>query len=712
MTAVCAALVAAACTGSGDRPYLELDRDDVTLTASLVRFDGCDELLDHLREEYAARVGPWGFANGWFGIEEDMADEEMAAEDAPASDDTGPSAPVEGVDFSGTNVQERGVDEADIVKTDGRRVITLSSGRLVVVDAASRQILGSADIADGWSPELFLHGDSLLVIVRTQGERSGGPEAILQRVDLSGGQPEIVDTLRVQGRYLSARSVDGVARVIMRYDPHSNFPFVYPQTNAGEQVAEDANRAAIRRSTLDDWLPHFTSGNRDVTSGPLLTDCANVHAPSVFSGFGVTTVMSVPIDGVLDPGASTAVVAPGDTVYASIESLYVATTRWLDPAEFADEDGWARARHDRRTSIHRFDIASGSNAVYEASGEVPGAIHNQFSLSEHAGHLRVVTTRGGGWNTDSESHVRVLRQDGNQLAEVGSVGDIGRGEQVQSVRFAGDIGYVVTFRQIDPFYTIDLSDPFAPEVIGELKIPGFSSYLHPIGDGLVLGVGSDADLDGRITGSKVSLFDVSDLAAPLEVAVWSAPDGWNDVGWDHRAFLWWSPERLAVVPVTVWPDWSGAVALRVDDGIISEVGRITHAGGNAEPGTTACRVIIPDDLPTQDRDEFWTETEYVVTDGHGRVVACEEGESGMAGFACWDDPYWTTEAEQLDLLRADETVHVCWPDYEPNTIVRSMVIGDELWTLGTKGWGFDGSRESRLEVHDLRSLERLATLRL
>ena len=218
---------------------------------------------------------------------------------------------------------------------------------------------------------------------------------------------------------------------------------------------------------------------------------------------------------------------------------------------------------------------------------MPGEIHNQFALSEHAGHLRLVTTTGDRWSSESESWVRVLDESDGLLVEVGSVGDIGRGEQVQSVRFAGDVGYVVTFRQIDPFYTIDLSDPAEPAVVGELKIPGFSSYLHPIGDGLVLGVGSDADDNGRVTGAKVSLFDVSDLADPREVSVWTAPSGWNNIGWDHRAFLWWAPEQLAVIPVTVDYGWSGAVVLHIADGVLTEAGRILHLGSGA--GQTSCR---------------------------------------------------------------------------------------------------------------------------
>ena len=340
-------------------------------------------------------------------------------------------------------------------------------------------------------------------------------------------------------------------------------------------------------------------------------------------------------------------------------------------------------------------------------------IRNQFSLSEHAGYLRIVTTVGDPWGEESESQVRVLSTDGDVLVEVGSVGDIGRGENVQSVRFVGDVGYVVTFRQIDPFYTIDLSDPTDPRILGELKIPGFSSYLHPISDTLVLGVGSDADDEGRVTGAKVSLFDVSDLTAPREVAVWTAPDGWNDVGWDHRAFLWWAPEELAVIPVTVWNEWSGAVVLRVTDGTITEVGRVDHEIEGEEPGRTDCRELTPADLSSTDMEDFTTELEYMISDDYTAVLACEPGEAGMTGFECYPEPFFVDEAERLGLLRGDESVSICWPSDSPNVIVRSIVIGDELWTLGFKGWGsFDGQTPARLHVNDLQTLARLAALEL
>jgi len=712
---------------SGDSTVIDLEPEDVVLTAGLVRFDDCSTLLNHLHTEYSARVGPWGFdQGGWFGPvarlgSDDMAVAEEAMADAGASAPAA-AAPVEGVDFSGTNVQEAGVDEADIVKTDGRRIFTLSSGRLVVVDAASRRTVGSVAVAEGWGRELFIEGDSLLLITRSSSDAGDGSKTVLQRIDVSGGSPEIVHRLNVQGNYVSARSVGGTARVILRYDPQWNFPFVYPRNEAGESVAEEANRAAVLNSTIDDWLPHFSGGSADpmMPWGARLTSCADVHAPSVFSGFGVTTVISVPISGDFDPSQSTAVMAPGDTVYASTGSLYVATTRWLDPDEFGgeddwDEDGWREAWSQRRTNVHRFDI-SGDAAAYASSGEVLGVIRNQFSLSEHEGYLRIVTTVGDPWGEESESQVRVLSTDGDVLMEVGSVGDIGRGENVQSVRFVGDIGYVVTFRQIDPFYTIDLSDPTDPRILGELKIPGFSSYLHPISDTLVLGVGSDADEEGRVTGAKVSLFDVSDLTEPLEVAVWTAPDGWNDIGWDHRAFLWWAPEELAVIPVTVWNEWSGAVVLRVADGTITEVGRVDHEIAGEEPGRTDCRKLTAADLPSTDMEDFRTELEYFISDDYNAVLACEPGEAGMTGFECPRDSWMdmlTDEAESLRLLRGEESISICWPSDSPNVIVRSIVISDELWTLGFKGWGsFDGQAPARLHVNDLQTLARLAALEL
>ena len=511
----------------------------------------------------------------------------------------------------------------------------------------------------------------------------------------------------------------GTARVILRSQPTEDFPFVHPSGHPdSEAVAEEANRAIVLASALEDWLPGYSATAQDGTeSDGLLPPCEQVHAPTVFSGFGVTTVLSVPVAGDIDPTAAASVLAPGDTVYASPESMYVSTTTWIDPAAEADGDvDWDQFRDRLRTNIHRFDTSDPARAVYTASGDVPGEIHNQFSLSEHVGYLRVITTTGDRWSTESESHVRVLQESDGRLVEVGSVGDIGRGERVQSVRFAGDVGYVVTFRQIDPFYTIDLSDPADPAILGELKIPGFSSYLHPLGDGLVLGVGSDADDRGRITGAKVSLFDVSDLADPREVAVWTAPSGWNNIGWDHRAFLWWAPERLAVIPVTVDYEWSGAVVLHIADGALTEAGRIVHLGPGA--GRTSCRRLSEADVISAGdvtQDDIGARVAELIgqTPRSAIIVACEPGEEAIAGFRCEVGEFTAAEEESLRQridYTAREELWACLPpaasEVPARQIVRSIVIGSDLWTLSHPYNRYrDGSTQGLLQVNNLDTLE-------
>ena len=190
-----------------------------------------------------------------------------------------------------------------------------------------------------------------------------------------------------------------------------------------------------------------------------------------------------------------------------------------------------------------------------------------------------------GVERESESFVTVLEQQDGELVEIGKVGGLGKGERIYSVRFIDDIGYVVTFRQTDPLYTIDLSDPTDPEVIGELKILGYSAYLHPVGDGLLLGIGQDATEEGRTLGTQISLFDVSDLANPERIHNHTLDDGYSSVEYDHRAFLHWPQTGLTVIPVQQWSwdedsetesGFSGAIAVEATRDGIKEIGRITH----------------------------------------------------------------------------------------------------------------------------------------
>jgi uncharacterized secreted protein with C-terminal beta-propeller domain len=223
-----------------------------------------------------------------------------------------------------------------------------------------------------------------------------------------------------------------------------------------------------------------------------------------------------------------------------------------------------------------------------ASGSVDGYLLSQFAMDEHQGVLRVAsTTSPEQWrgSTDSKSRVTILEPVGGELTQIGLVDGLGETEQIYSVRFLGDVGYVVTFRQTDPLYTIDLSNPHDPQVRGELKIPGYSAYLHPIGDGLIMGVGQDATEQGGVLGTQVSIFDVSDVASPKQLDTFTLSKGTNsEVEYDHHAFLYW--EGLAVIPVQqYWWDGNkdhafiGAIGLRVtDDGEIVDLGEIVHPG--------------------------------------------------------------------------------------------------------------------------------------
>ena len=259
------------------------------------------------------------------------------------------------------------------------------------------------------------------------------------------------------------------------------------------------------------------------------------------------------------------------------------------------------------TLIHQFSLDDGTGATYVASGEVEGRLLNQFAMSEYNGDLRVATTTDnwGNFGDQSESTVYVLRPNGTDLEQISSISGLGKGEQIYSVRFIDDVGYVVTFRQVDPLYVLDLSDPANPVLDGELKIPGYSAYLHPVGDGLLLGVGQDATDEGRTTGTQLSLFDVSDPANPQRISTLPI-GGQSEVEWDHRAFLFWEPDGTIVLPVS--PGWSdcgpavdclakgisgaggGAVVAELDGRELTARGTISHSepepAGLLEPAAT------------------------------------------------------------------------------------------------------------------------------
>ncbi|MDX1469177.1 MAG: beta-propeller domain-containing protein [Acidimicrobiia bacterium] len=568
----------------------------------LVRFEHCDPFLDYVIPHALELVGPYGLESPWYGpwwgarSGLDMAFEEVSAALAAPAGDGG---------FSGTNVQVAGVDEPDMVKTDGERIVALTEGVLVVIDVTgdepvveSRLHIGNLGIQS-----IFLSGDTVLMFGSAWGhpvpmpavESDSDIAPIFQtptmqviEVDISG-EAEIVRTLTVDGQFVSGRMVGDSIRLVLASGP-VGFQWSFPEGSGlkAEREAIERNKEIIRNSTADNWIPYYlvTDAEGDMVDEGILFDCSRAAHPEEFSGLNMLSVVTIDIAAGLDVVDSTGVLANGDTVYASKDNLYVATQNWNAWRWGRQADG--AEPEQVTTDIHKFDISGPSRTAYLGSGRISGYLLNQFAMDEHEGRLRVASTSQPVWWGDggeSESMITVLEQRGAKLGQVGFVDGLGKTEQIYSVRFMGDVGYVVTFRQTDPLYTVDLSDPTKPEVVGELKIPGYSAYLHPLGDGLLLGVGQDATDTGRVQGTQISVFDVSDPSDPTRIDKVTLAEGSNsEAEYDHHAFLYWEPTGLVMIPIQqYWWDsekesaFIGALALEVDsEGDLRELRRVSH----------------------------------------------------------------------------------------------------------------------------------------
>lgn len=746
LAAVIAALTlgATACVSSGrdeaSPPTTDLSGTEIQLTSALETVDSCDALLTRVKSEALERVGPYGFGNGFygpvaFGIEEEaMADDEaMEASDAvdfaaattadsAESADAGAQNRSGGGDaeFSETNNQEQGVDEADLVKTDGRRLVTINGNqlRIVNVDQTTPELAKTVRLPEEfWGGELFLNGDTALLMTSgwteapfvSRGIASdwypGSPTGRIMEIDLVNGTIE--RTLEFEGGYLSAREIDGSIRIVMSAT-ENRFNFVYPSNNGAEEAAENANRDLIENSTIDMWIPTYqiTEDGETVTDGQVV-DCNRVHLPTEFAGFGSLVVMTANIDEGLRIDDSLSVFTDGQTVYASQDRLAVAAPRW---PEF-NENGEPTGTEGYRTALHSFDISDPQKTEYAASGTVRGFLLNRFSMSEYEGYLRVATTDGTPWDSrESESYVTVLKESDGELTEVGQVGGLGQGEQIFAVRFLGDKGYVVTFEQIDPLYTIDLSDPENPEVKGELKITGVSDYLHPYGNDLVIGVGRSGDEDGLTGTVAVSVFDVSDPSNPtrldnLALGIERPDDernGWAEshspVSHDPRAFTMWGDTMI--VPIGWWSSFQSEDGYQEDNGnsavlikVDEDTGKLTKIGEVGHPQNRECEGrAIP------------------LVDGAGGVIVNRGENAGLATTASASEAATTEEApaaieegtgDAEANFADDEAIEVepispdgeqfCW-SYQPE-IRRSIVIGDNLYTVSETGIAvnrFDG----------------------
>ncbi len=543
--------------------------------APLRAFSGCEQLRQWYVDRALPLVGPYGLGGGAiaYGAMEDSVGSGRALSSSGSSSGSmpgsapAPQAPAADSQTSsgtGTNVQETGVDEPDLAKTDGDLVVRVRGDRLVVARVGDGQVgavqdVGSLGLPAGLAAsELLLSGTRVLVVgspssyaaavpgpavdLLPEMPASSSPAGPVDPIEPLPFAPYSLETSRVVevdltdpasprvltdrtygGRLLSARQYDAAGAPVVRLVLQTESPtldFVAPNRGrtAGQALAE--NRRIVRESQVWDWLPQV----RDSGSGTAqdLLDCRDVRHPGTGDGtdLGTLSVVTLPFS---DPTATTAtaVTTAASTVYSSTDRLYLALSAG-----------------EATTDVHAFAL-DGASTRYTASGTVQGTVRDRWSMDEHDGVLRLAVAYGG-WGTGAaaDNGVVTLREDGERLDVLGSVRGLGPDEEVKSVRWFDDLAVVVTFRQTDPLYTVDLRVPSRPRTLGALKIPGFSTYLHPLGDGRLLGLGQDASLDGQVRGSQASVLDVSDLADPRRLSRLPVDDATLIAEWDPRALTW------------------------------------------------------------------------------------------------------------------------------------------------------------------------------
>ena len=490
---------------------------------------------------------------------------------------------------STTNTQVAGVDEADFVQNDGTRIAVLAGGMLHLLSSWPPQDMAEAASLkiDGWPRDMFLTDTQVVVFSDVYIPRAiEGAHPICAPLPAAGGafpvddfcgywadnvtqittvdvrdlaHPKVTAEILLPGSYLSARRIDDRVRVVMS----DNLPFpdgirYWPDLPPGASTAdrnkafdtlEAANEALIRSRSLDDWLRKGEVRVPGQATTPLGYDCTDFALSSAPTRPGLLTLATVDL-GSDSLKSRTSVLAEAGTVYASKDTLYVAASHWW---------WWPSIGQTDATYVHAFDLRDPDRAPYLGSGTVDGTVRDQYSMDEFAGALRVashLTTRvadGTPWGTlKGANRISVLAQAGGALQLIGKTADYGANEQTFGTRFLGSRGFVITARQVDPLFTFDLSDPTHPTKVGELQMPGFIGYLHPLDDTHLLGVGREVNFTsgGETAQVKIALLDVTDLSDPKAQAVQLIGEGFasSDALWDPKAFTWLPAQKMLAIP--------------------------------------------------------------------------------------------------------------------------------------------------------------------
>ena len=589
-------------------PNLEVFSDCDSLEKALkssIEEDARTSLLQAVDEVYY-----WG---GEIGLDDGL---EMAEDTSSSTPAASPKTRQEGVDFSGTNNQEQGVDEADFVKTNGYNIFFVDNGLLHIMDVPEfGEIKHSSTTPIQGNPVAMLLDGNQLVVISTvytwnideddplqdsmgwTGDWYGWRTNSLTKFSVynvsNSSSPDLTRELYIEGYYMTAREVSGTVRTVTHtwmnipdLRTWINYPDGYwdsgyseeERRNMREVAALDAmehNLKVLNEIRLKDIIPqvHERVDDQIFTHHMSNDGCSDFATPEDALNRGYTSIFTIDLTSDDLEFEADHIVGNWPQVYASEDQLIITESAW---------DWWWFWGHDEMmesTNIHTFDISDAGETAYAGSGRVDGTILDQFSISEYQGVIRVATTTGqwGRWWMENpepmENHVITLshaldvESGKTRLLEMGRVDGIAYNETIWSARFVEDRAYIVTFENMDPLWTIDLSNPTSPRIMGELEVPGVSTYIHPLSDDAILTIGlGPADEETGLgldwSHTRLSLFNVSNFSNPQLSQVLSLSpviepnDGWNwawsEATWEHKAFQYWAPKGMLAVPLNTY----------------------------------------------------------------------------------------------------------------------------------------------------------------
>jgi uncharacterized secreted protein with C-terminal beta-propeller domain len=473
---------------------------------------------------------------------------------------------------SGTNNQVATVDEADIVKTDGQWVYVVANGALRIFEALDPKVVSTTKLG-GVAREMFVEGDRA-VVYRSQGNvgktctyaydcqfaGDGSTTKVMVFNLASREKPVLTRSFELSGSLMAARRIGNTVHTVVAdgdiedHPPYETFPDGVQMCGTPHEVAVEKFNKLKQKNEVAIRVAH-KSGFPTLAENGKQTMMCSLLRTSIRDGASYTSVVSFDLtDDKAAPVTSTIESRPG-AVFASDKALYVSVVhnkqpgnRWYSYYSTASEV----------SDIHKFAIGkSPKDTKYVGSGTVPGHVLNQFAMDEWYGYLRVATSKGRVPDPKTESVISIMAEAPNgALVRVGAVDHIAPGEDIRAVRFDDERGYIVTFKKTDPLFVVDMFKPTSPKILGELKIPGFSTYLHRIDPDHLMSIGFAADDHGDFAyfnGVILQLFDVKDATNPqlIHKETIGSRGSSSEAATNHLAFNWLPSEGLLALPMTV-----------------------------------------------------------------------------------------------------------------------------------------------------------------